>query len=152
MSSRPPLTDALRDLRSEVGSGKQGMEAEAAWAGFLRFGRWRYDAAETPDADGLLFQYGTFSFDGPPEFLLDFTRQFEINDVDGEHDHYVQVHCELHYADEPVLREVGKFNSWFFHDGGEDLDQWSGAVRDHAVWEVVRDRMPSEIRISMEDI
>lgn len=152
MSSRPPLTDALRDLRSEVGSGTRGMKAEAAWAGFLRFGRRRYDTAETPDADGLLFQYGTFSFDGVPEFVLDFTRQFEINDVDGEHDHYVQVHCELRYPDEPVLREVGKLNSWFFHDGGEDLDQWSGAVRDHAVWEVVRDRTPSEIRILMEDI
>jgi len=151
MSSRPPLTDALRDLRMEIGSEKRG-NAEDVWAAFLRFGRLRYDTAETPDADGLLFQYGTFSFYGQMEFLLDFMRQFEINDVDGEHERYVQVHCELRCADEPALREVGSFNSWFFHDGAEDLDQWAGAVHGLEVWEVVRDRMPSGLRISMEDI
>jgi hypothetical protein len=39
----------------------------------------------TPDSDGLLFQYGTYSFSGRPMFTVDVTRQFGISDDDGEH-------------------------------------------------------------------
>lgn len=81
-----------------------------------------------------------FSFDGPPAFLLNFTRQFEINDAEGDHDHYVQVHCELSYSADHGLRALGRFSSWFFHDGGEELDGWAAGVADHEVWRSLRNR------------
>lgn len=51
--SRPPLGDAVQDLRAEVETARS-TTAEDVWAGFLRFGGRRYDSAGTPDADGLL--------------------------------------------------------------------------------------------------
>ncbi|MGI5170706.1 hypothetical protein ACQEU3_40790 [Spirillospora sp. CA-253888] len=92
MPDRPPLDQAVRDLRRDIAP--DGVTtASQAWSSFLSFGRRRYDVPETPDGDGLLFQYGIVSFHGSEMFVLDFTRQFEVIDADGDHDHYVHVHC-----------------------------------------------------------
>jgi hypothetical protein len=104
-------------LEDELGVGRRALadlDTGDAWLAFLRFGRRLFDVPDTADADGLLFQYGTYSFDGPPTFTLDLTRQFEIADSDGDHDHYVQVHCELRYRPAPALQALGSFDSWFF--------------------------------------
>ncbi|MER6315536.1 hypothetical protein ABT237_17415 [Streptomyces sp. NPDC001581] len=54
------------------------LDTEDVWFAHLRFGRRPFDVPDTPDADGLPFQYGTHSFDGSPIFTLDLTRQFEM--------------------------------------------------------------------------
>ncbi|MFF4428432.1 hypothetical protein ACFYZ4_04590 [Streptomyces sp. NPDC001513] len=54
------------------------LDTEDVWLAYLRFGRRLFDVPDTPDADGLLVQYGTHSFDGSPIFTLDLTRQFEM--------------------------------------------------------------------------
>ncbi len=46
----------------------------------------------------------------------------EVNDASGEHDHYIQLHCELRYEPVLQLRALGHFVSWFFHDSYEELD------------------------------
>ncbi|MEV4501912.1 hypothetical protein [Streptomyces klenkii] len=79
-------------LEDELHSGRRtlaDLDTEDTWLAFLRFGRRLFDVPDTADADGLLFQYGTYSFSGPPTFALDLTRQFEISDSSGDHDHYV---------------------------------------------------------------
>jgi hypothetical protein len=55
-------------------------------------------------------------------FIVDLTRQFEINDHDGEHDHFIQIHCELRYRPDQALERLGSFNRWFFHDTDDALD------------------------------
>ena len=60
-------------------------------------------------------------------FTVDLTRQFAVVDGDGEHDHFVQVHCELRYAPESALDALGSFGPWFFHDAG--ADSMSGSPR-----------------------
>ncbi|MFV2117106.1 hypothetical protein ACE14D_01055 [Streptomyces sp. Act-28] len=74
---------------------------------------------------------------------MDLTRQFDISDDSGEHDHYVQIHCELHYECEPALDALGSFNSWFFHDANAGLDEWLAAMEGHL--EPLLARGPSEI-------
>ncbi|MEU0039843.1 hypothetical protein [Streptomyces sp. NPDC006333] len=94
MTRRSSADEAVGLLEGELGVGRRALadlSTEDAWRAFLRFGRRLFDVPDTPDTDGLLFQYGTYSFDGPPTFTLDLTRQFEIADSDGDHDHYVQV-------------------------------------------------------------
>ncbi|GAA1139371.1 hypothetical protein F4556_006948 [Kitasatospora gansuensis] len=142
------LNDALPLLRREVESGPSPvaeLTAQDAWLAFLRFGRQRFDTAVTPGSDGLLFQYGTYAFSGPPMFTVDFTRQFDINDDDGEHCHYVQVHCELRYPPDPALRDLGSFNSWFFHDTGEELEQWAEELGGRL--DPLRNRRPAGIHL-----
>ncbi|MEU4116239.1 hypothetical protein AB0F71_17290 [Kitasatospora sp. NPDC028055] len=142
-------------LQGELQAGQRAvadLSTEDAWSAFLRFGRARFDTPDTPDADGLLFQYGTYSFDGPPTFSLDLTRQFEINDSSGDHHHYLQVHCELRYDSAAPLSALGSFESWFFHDTEDDLDQWAEGLTDRGAWAVVREHRPVEIRVYREQV
>jgi len=142
-------------LERELGAGRQtlaDLTTEEAWLAFLRFGRQLFDVSDTPDADGLLFQYGTYSFDGRRWFTLDLVRQFEICASDGEHDHYVQVHCELRYALTPALEGLGRFDSWFFHDAGEDLEGWSRSLTERDAWTTIKTLRPTEIRVYRERV
>jgi hypothetical protein len=149
------LAEAGGLLERELRAGRQtlaDLTTEEAWLAFLRFGRRLFDVSDTPDADGLLFQYGTYSFDGPRLFTLDLVRQFEISDSDGEHDHYVQLHCELRYAPTPALEVLGSFDSWFFHDAGEDLEGWSRSLTERAAWTTIKTLQPAEIRVYQERV
>ncbi|MCB5163798.1 hypothetical protein LG634_02930 [Streptomyces bambusae] len=115
-------------------------------------GRRRFRVPDAPDADGLLFQYGTYAFDGPPTFTLDLTRQFEVTDGAGGHDHYVQVHCELRYDPAPALAALGSFDSWFFHGAGSDLDEWARGLTGRAAWSAIRGRKAAGIRVYQERV
>ncbi|MGP3687546.1 hypothetical protein ACTVZO_23130 [Streptomyces sp. IBSNAI002] len=133
MPNRPRPADAVDCLRTELAAGRTASTTTApttrgAWQAFMRFGRKRFDTGLEPDSDGLLFQYGTYAFGGRQLFSVDLTRQFAVNDDDGEHDHYMQVHCELRYEPGPDLVALGRFDSWFFHDADEDLDEWFTAM------------------------
>jgi len=155
MTRRPPTDEAVELLESELRGGQQAftdLDTKDAWLAFLRFGRQLFDVAHTSDADGLLFQYGTYSFDGPPTFTLDIARQFEIADSDGNHDHYVQVHCELQYSPAPTLQALGSFNSWFFHGAGDDLDEWAEKLSERAAWTTIRTLKPAEIKVYQEQV
>ncbi|MEU1231993.1 hypothetical protein [Streptomyces sp. NPDC005828] len=153
MHDRPRMEEALDVLRAqlEVGrSTKSELTTRAAWLAFMRFARQRFATAPTPDSDGLLFQYGTYAFSGRPMFTVDLTRQFDIGDDEGEHEHYVQVHCELRYECEPILDSLGSFDSWFFHDADADLDEWFAAMERHL--EPVLARVPAEIDVYEESV
>ncbi|WP_436771297.1 hypothetical protein [Yinghuangia sp. YIM S09857] len=94
---------------------------------------------------------GTCAFDDPPGFLLDFVRQFEVVGADGEHEQYVQVHCEVRFAHVPALHDLGSFNSWFFHDGDVGLDDWAAALTTTPAWSTVSAQHPDEIVVHVED-
>ncbi|MFG2832500.1 hypothetical protein ACGFWI_34470 [Streptomyces sp. NPDC048434] len=148
MPDGPRLEKALDYLRSELATGRSAtteLTTRAVWLAFQRFGRQRFDTAPTPDADGLLFQYGTYTASGRPMFTVDLTRQFDIVDDDGEHDHYVQVHCELRYEPESALDALGSVGLWFFHDTNADLDQWFEGAG--ARLGLLLDRRPAEIEL-----
>ncbi|MFJ5707332.1 hypothetical protein [Streptomyces sp. NPDC093105] len=155
MAQRALVDQAEGLFEMELRAGRQtlaDLTTEEAWLAFLRFGRQLFDVSDTPDTDGLLFQYGTYSFDGPRSFTLDLARQFEISDGNGEHDHYVQIHCELRYGPIPALEALGNFDSWFFHDAGEDLDEWSRSLTERTAWTTIRTLQPGEIRVYRERV
>ncbi|MCX5129806.1 hypothetical protein [Streptomyces sp. NBC_00347] len=145
--------EALALLRAELAVGRSAtteLTTRAAWLAWVRFAQHRFGAEPSPESDGLLVQYGTYAFTGRPMFTLDLTRQFGVNDDDGEHDHYVQVHCELRYEPEPALDAAGSFDSWYFHDTDADLDQWFAAMEKRLG--LLRDRGPSEIELYEEPV
>ncbi|GHC73319.1 hypothetical protein [Streptomyces cinnamoneus] len=153
MPSRPRMEEALGVLRSELDAGRSPvteLTTRDAWLAYLRFGRQRFDTAPTPDCDGLLFQYGTYAFNGTPMFTLDLTRQFAVVDADGEHDHYLQVHCELRYEPTADLEGLGSFNSWFFHDADADFGPWADAMGGRLV--PLIDCTPSEVELYEEQV
>ncbi|MEU2157681.1 hypothetical protein ABZ532_22180 [Streptomyces sp. NPDC019396] len=150
MTGRPSVDEAAGLLEYDLGSGPRAvadLDTQDAWLAFLRFARRLFDVPDTPDADGLLFQYGAHAFDGPPTFTLDLTRQFEICGSNGDHNHYVQVHCELRYGLAPALEVLGSFDSWFFRDAGDCLEEWVQALTGRAAWTVITAFRPAEIRV-----
>ncbi|MEU6705434.1 hypothetical protein [Streptomyces wuyuanensis] len=153
MPNGPRPEDALDCLRAELVAGPSTTvvrTTRGAWLAFMRFGRRRFDTASASDSDGLLFQYGTYAFSGRPMFTVGLTRQFEVNNDDGEHDHYVQVHCELRYEPEPDLDALGSFDSWFFHGADADLDGWFAVMEERLV--PLLDRRPAEIDLYEEPV
>ncbi len=155
MTPRLSVDEAVRVLEGELGSGQRVLDdlvTEELWLAFLRFGRRLFDVSGTPDADALLFQYGTHAFDSPAAFTVDLTRQFEISDSDGDHDHYVQVHCELGYGRAPALEALGSFDSWFFHNAGDDLEEWAKGLAEQAAWAMIHRLKPTEIRVYQEQV
>lgn len=154
MSGRPPIDGAADLLRAQmrVGHLSSPTTTEDAWSAFARFGRLRFSTADSPDVDGLLFQYGVYAFDGPEAFSLDLTRQFDVLDDEGDHDHFVQVHCELVYEPVPALAALGNFSSWFFHDSGDDLERWLAAFTARDAWAVIREHSPVKIEVYRETV
>ncbi|MFF2902913.1 hypothetical protein [Streptomyces sp. NPDC057966] len=153
MHDRRRVEEALDVLRAELEVGrstKSKLTTRAAWLAFMRFASQRFATTSTPDSDGLLFQYGTYAFSGRPLFTVDLTRQFDISDDGGEHDHYVQIHCELRYECEPALDALGSFNSWLFHDANAGLNEWLAAMEGHL--EPLLGRGPSEIDVYEEPV
>ncbi|WP_246101079.1 hypothetical protein [Streptomyces cyaneus] len=155
MTRRPSVDEAVGLLEGELEAGQRALAdlgTEDVWQAFLRFGRRLFDISGAPDGDGLLFQYGTYSFDGSPTFMVDLTRQFEVFDADGDHDHYVQVHCEVRYGSEPALEALGSFDSWFFHGAGDDLEEWARELTELSAWTTIRTLTPTEIRVFQEQV
>ncbi|MGK5547440.1 hypothetical protein ACSNOH_22300, partial [Streptomyces sp. URMC 127] len=153
VTRRPLVDEAVGLLEGDLGPGALANPVtEDLWLAFLRFGRRRFHVPDAAETDGLLFQFGTYAFDGPPAFTLDLTRQFEVSDNDGDHDHYVQVHCELRYELTPALEALGSFDSWFFHDAGGDLEEWAQGLAEQAAWTSIHSLKPTEIRVYQEQV
>ncbi|MFE0405525.1 hypothetical protein ACFW19_26995 [Streptomyces nigra] len=155
MTPRRSVDEAVALLEGELRAGHRALAdlgTEDVWQSFLRFGRQLFDVSEAPDGDGLLFQYGTDSFDGSPTFTVDLTRQFEVSDADGDHDHYLQVHCEVRYGSGPSLEALGSFDSWFFHDSGDNLEEWARALTELSAWTAIKVLTPTEIRVFQERV
>ncbi|MFH8783296.1 hypothetical protein ACH4GK_34705 [Streptomyces rimosus] len=155
MPSSPPTDDAVRLLEADLRAERQpltDLDTEHAWRAFIRFGRRRFDTPNTADADGLLFQYGTYSFGGPTAFTVELIRQFEVVDREGDHDHYVQVSCELNYGLPSPLQALGSYSSWFFHDSGTDLDHWAEEVSSRAAWATISAFKPVSVRVFEEPV
>jgi hypothetical protein len=94
------------------------LTARSAWQVLGRYGHVAFETADLPDADGLLYQSGMYRFMRRSLFELDLVRQFEVVDAEGDHDHYVQVHCTLRYAPTPELEALGADHCWWFPDQG----------------------------------
>jgi hypothetical protein len=69
-------------------------------------------APRDQDGDGLLAQYGIYTFVEDPPYELDVTRQFSFNDEDGEYDHMAQLQCTFEFEPTDELRAVPAANLW----------------------------------------
>jgi hypothetical protein len=69
-------------------------------------------APREQDGDGLLAQYGIYTFSGAPLYELDITRQFSFNDEEGEYDHMAQLQCTFEFDPTDELRAVPAANRW----------------------------------------
>lgn len=90
----------LAGLLREHGVGDADASGRAAWEAFKAYGREVFGL----DGVGLLFQAGTYDFDGQARFHFDPVCQFEGTGPDG--DFLEQLHCRLTCAPDGALAGV----------------------------------------------
>jgi hypothetical protein len=109
-----------------------------------------FEVADNPDADGCLFQYGTFAHLPEPGFVIGFLRQFCLPEGDGEDEGYVQLSMEYRY--EPVP-EIGRQKEWWFKsEGSAALDEWLAGITGDPVWTALAQLQPVDFSIRQEYI
>jgi hypothetical protein len=127
------------------------LTGRSAWQVFGDYGRVAFETPDLPDADGLLYQYGLHRLRRRSLFELDLVRQFEVVDAEGDHDHYVQMHCTLRYAPTPELAALGADQCWWFPDQGA-LAAWLHSVAARPEWAVLDAQKPKEVAVHQEDV
>jgi hypothetical protein len=127
------------------------LTARSAWQVFGDYSHVAFDTPDLADADGLLYQYGMYRLREQSLFELDLVRQFEIIDAEGEHDHYIQMHCTLRYAPTPELEALGADHCWWFPSQGA-LAAWLGSVAARPEWAVFGTQKPTQVAVNQEDV
>jgi hypothetical protein len=117
---------------------------------FRRFAAVPVDDAASPgdDGDGVLAQFGSFTFDGVREFSADLTRQFiEAGDADT----MWQLHCTLHWTPDAETEALGSGQLWSF---GMPLDDFfaAAAALPGWAWALAGARAPRELTLEIEEI
>lgn len=111
----------LLAILARHGASAAWVPAPAAWSAFKEFGR----SIELHGGTGLLFQVGTFDFDGRELFYFDAVCQLEDFAEDDEQGAFEQLHCEL-TCPPTVALEALEANLWSFDFS--DVDAFYAAV------------------------
>lgn len=147
------IHDAERVLRQMLGSA--GLDPEApghvgdVWPVFLAFAALPSQATG-PDADGILYQSGIYSFFGPEEYHLDFVRQLEVRDDEGEYDHYEQLHCLFRFPVTDLMRSFRRFDTWWFHSSAVPLSEFAALIESRPEVIALRTVTPASFSIAQE--
>ena len=116
----------LRAMLREAGVDPDAPKSAAeVWEVFRRFAEVPSEASG-PDSDGVLYESGAFSFYGPDEFYLDFVRQFDVAEPNGEHHHYEQLVCRFRFALDDRTERFERFSYWWF--AGGPRSEWDDFV------------------------
>ena len=154
MTSKPPIDAAEETFRRGAGfSDPAGIPSVDELATALRrFTTVEFDVANEPQADGILFEYGTFRSLPDPGFLIGFTRQLSSGGADGESEGYHQLHLEYSYPVDEKLEAVGNRTEWWFRDDHVEFDRWLGSMLADPVWETLRTKRPAAFTVFQEAI
>jgi hypothetical protein len=118
----------LRDMLGPRSDEGDAIDARAAWDAFKSFAK-KAVAADPPEhlqSDDLLFEWGGGT--------MDFTRQFTIEDSDGDYDRMEQLHLTCSIETTGARLEA----IWGAHD---ELDSWIAQVEQTAAFRLLADGM-----------
>ena len=117
--------------------------ASLAFGVFRTFAVREIVAADVPEADGLLYQYGPFETGVKPAFVLSLVRQLDTDVDDG---HLVQVECRLEFPMHQVLADLGSFNDWWFPEqNGVGRDEWFDTIAGRLEWDLLNHLTPRSL-------
>jgi hypothetical protein len=149
MPERLAVDDAHDVLQELVTSERDSTgDVASALRAFERFASISFQVGDLPDSDGLLFQYGVFSFTGRPMFTLSLTRQFEQYDDHGEHESFRQVGVEILYMPDAALSSLERKESWCFAGpGSSSAAEWFAEIRSAPLFQIIERKQISSLAI-----
>jgi hypothetical protein len=111
-----------------------------------------FDVPRHPEADSLLFQFTTMTTYAGGTFVIGFTRQFEVEDDEGEHECFVHVRCDYRYPIDPDVEAAGNHAQWWHRAEPEPLTDWLRRAADNPIWRILADKTPSAFVIRQETV
>ena len=142
---RSPEEKKLLSALAQHGASGPWASALDAWQAFKDYGR----SVSLAGGTGLLFQVGTYDFEGRPLFYFDPVCQFEIVASDGEHEGFEQLHCELSCLPGPELENL-QANLWSFKY--TDADSFYAAVEALPEFQAAVRQGNYRLRVSYESV
>lgn len=143
-------SDVLNDLLDEAGA------VSTSGSGILqvlrRYERVLVEGSEHAEGDGFLFQYGILPTIGQGGFIINFTRQLETVDAQGDHEEYTHVLCDREYPPDEDLVAVGKRALWWFRGTYVPFEEWLKEVEHDPVWAVLAERPTPTWQVSQSEV
>ncbi|MBR7826397.1 hypothetical protein KDK95_08795 [Actinospica sp. MGRD01-02] len=130
------------------GYGPLPHHAVFAFGSFREFAGREVDAADVPDADGLLYQYGPAGQDGESVFILSLVRQL-ATDADGG---LARVECRLDFGMTPDLAALGSFHEWWFPESGTSRGRFFEALGARPENKLINSLTPSAVCFSTDSV
>lgn len=129
--------------------GAEDSVARQALRIFAAIGLREVESPDEPDADMLLYQFGTNNLHGESSFSLSMVRQFIKAD-----DNLVQIDCELLYSPTGELATVGSFNEWEPTDAldPDGRRAWLAGLAERPEWLVFDQLAPVGLTIDGEAV
>ena len=132
-----------------------GFTAWTAWESFADFAAVRMPSAGGLEADALLYQWGTFTRSGGPQFHLVLSRQVAAAKGDLSlvgHEEYLQLDVRLRYDAVPTLTSLGRFESSWVQDGERAASGWVAQVSGRPEWAVLSPLRPLAVEVTSERV
>jgi hypothetical protein len=163
MSAKPQISSAANiaeGLLSKISS--NDIPSPDEFIDLVRqFAETRFDLPDTPDRDGLLFEYLPVIL--PSSFQISCMRQFIVllDDDDniiiegiGDDEsvmRFTQIHFTYNYPIDSSLEDVKGKVGWWWFDEGVPFNEWLRNVRGSPVWRAVADMKASGFTIRQKD-
>lgn len=139
-----------QSIVGQLGSGHDVPTVDQLFRAIRDFQLIQFDVPDGADADAFLFQYGKVNWFPDPTFVVNFVRQLEITDADGEHAAYSQVQLEYRYQVDSDLDSIQGYDSWWFPESQGPFSEWLESVKQDPVWTTTRGKVPADFEVSQE--
>lgn len=144
----------FRRFMQQSGSTPGGLRLATGYALVLAFYRdRRVEGIESsnPEADMLLYQWGTYDWVGAgPTFQIDFTRQF-IEQRDGGDDVISQLSLRFHFEPDTATRAFGAGDRWLTN-GQDGLARWRSTVEQSPPYRFAAELQPARVELGWSPV
>ena len=144
----------FRKLLQQSGCTLEGLRLSTGYPLVLAFYRdRRADGGKHagPDSDMLLYQWGTYHWDGArPTFQIDFTRQF-IEPCEAGDDGIAQLSLRFHFMPNAATQALGAGNLWLTAGPG-GLVGWSSKVEQSGAFRYAVELPPSRVELGFSRV
>ena len=141
LPSAEAANEVFRAVLAEAGEQLSTLTVASGLQHFERFAALPFDVPPGPDSDGVLVEYGTFTFGDERLFHVSLVRQFAIPDEDE----YVQFHCDLRFAPTDGLVALGNLHAWWWPSEGPSLVEWFADIRARPDWSGLSSLAPRSV-------
>lgn len=126
-----------------------GLTAWTAWETFADFAAVAFGSAD-PAADALLYQWGTFTLTGRPQFHLVLSRQLTVGVGDDLLPVHEQFNCRLRYDADRTTSSLGRFDACWVPGDAKPATSWVAEIGGRPEWAVLAPLAPVVVELSSE--